>query len=85
MRIGNAPTTRDVSDNDEEPALPQVTVFSGVSLGDGLLVTPIFVVKDARVRVTIPGGEQAKAKPLVIDQFCGLALLEMDRRECARY
>jgi len=91
VRIGSTEATNDVVSDDrdgtddsvtsEQQPLPQITVFSGVSLGDGLLVTPLFAGKDARLRVTIAGGEQAKAKLLVLDQFCGLALLEMDRSD----
>ena len=49
-------------------------------MGAGLLVTPVFAGKAARIRVTIAGGEQANAKPLVLDQFCGLALIETKNR-----
>ncbi|WP_197443096.1 S1C family serine protease [Lignipirellula cremea] len=62
----------------QEPA--KISVFSAVSLGDGLLVTPLFENERSQVRVTLPGGGQALAEPLVLDEHSGLALLQMDQK-----
>jgi serine protease Do len=64
-----------------EPTVPRVTVFSGVSLGGGLLVAPLFASSDSRIRITLPGGDQAEARARVLDEYSGLALLEMDKRD----
>ena len=61
----------------------RVTVFSGVSLGDGLVVTSLFS-SSTSLRITMPGGEQAKAHLRVVDQHSGLALLEMDKKMAAK-
>lgn len=59
----------------------EVTVVTGVSLGKGLVVTPLFAPDDVRVRVTIPGGMQALATPLVFDEHSGLALFQLDNKD----
>ncbi len=62
----------------------QITVCSGVSLGNGLLVTfhPLpFVAQLPRIRVTLPDGEQAEAQLRVVDRHTGLLLLEIDDRK----
>ena len=60
----------------------RVTVSSGVSLGDGLLVTHLTSSSaDGRIRITIPSGEQAQARARVVDHYSGLALLETDNRD----
>jgi len=70
-------------DNSAEDAKPKVSVFSAVCLGDGKLVTPLFEGADAQIRVTLPGGPQATAKPIVFDEHSGLALLQMTNRTMA--
>ncbi len=77
VRIG--PAGEQDSQPEKKANDPQVTVYSGVSLGKGLLVTPLFAGADSRIRITVPGGDQAEAKPLVLDQYSGLALLEMNK------
>jgi len=69
-------------------ASDRVTVCSGTSLGDGLIMTfdPASVLSTTgaarfRYRVTIPGGRQSDAVPRVLDQYSGLVLLEIDRKE----
>lgn len=69
-----------------KPAQPgprpiRVSVGSGVSLGDGLIVAPIHAVANARIRITIPGGDQATARIRVIDEYSGLSLLESSARK----
>jgi S1-C subfamily serine protease len=59
----------------------RVSVFTGVSLGDGLVVTALIAASDARIRITLAGGEQAQAKAVVLDEFSGLALLKLDRTD----
>ena len=66
----------------EEPVAAvakSVTVCSGASLGDGLVITYAEIGTQDEVRVTIPGGEQATAKLKVLDHISGLTLLEMDK------
>ena len=58
-----------------------VTVCSGVSLGGGKVVTFAAAPADSRFRVTLPGGEQAEARPAVADEYSGLVLLEILRRD----
>jgi len=62
----------------EEGDTPQVSVFSAVSLGKGLMITPLFENENVRVRVTLPNGGQAEALPLVLDEHAGIALLTMN-------
>jgi S1-C subfamily serine protease len=59
----------------------KVTVFTGVSIGDGIVVTPLFTPDDMRIRITMPGGGQADATPRVLDEHSGLALLEIDAKQ----
>ncbi len=60
---------------------PKISVFTGVSLGDGLIVTPLFTSEKANVRITLVGGEQAKAQPRIADEPSGLFLLQADRKD----
>ncbi len=76
VRIGPAAAAEDSAEDTQTN--PQVIVLTGVSLGDGLIVTPLFVASGARIRITVPGGEQAEALPLVLDEHSGLALLKMN-------
>ncbi len=55
-----------------------VTVCSGVSLGNRLVVT-FSRAAGSRFRVTLPDGEQSEAEPRVFDSYSGLVLLEIDR------
>ncbi|MBI2825331.1 MAG: serine protease [Planctomycetia bacterium] len=57
-----------------------VQVCSGASLGEGLVVTFHRATPDDRIRVTWPGGDQDEARPVVVDEFSSLALLEVDRK-----
>lgn len=54
-----------------------VVVSSGVSLGDGFLVTYSNHPGSAQYRVTLPDGAQAAAEARVIDLYSGLTLLEL--------
>lgn len=71
------------SEEEEQNAPRGVTVCSGTSLGEGLVLTflpPNPAEEGARgstYRVTLPGGEQAAARPLVVDQYSGLVLLKI--------
>lgn len=70
------------ADDDEAVEMPRrVTVSSGASLGDGLVVTYANMSSNDEVRITIPGGEQAKAQLRVVDHISGLTLLEIDRKD----
>jgi len=57
-------------------AAGRVTVCSGVSVGDGMIVTFVNASGGARIRVTLPDGKQAEASPRVIDHYSGLTLLD---------
>ena len=65
------------------PAADEVVVSSGISLGNGRLVT--FVgdrdATAARFRVTLPTGDQAETKLRVWDHYSGLVLLKTDAAE----
>ncbi len=91
VRVGTAADTEAIdaadatqpADRPDDTAAPasRVSVFTGVSLGDGLVVTALIAAKDARIRITLAGGEQAQAKAVVLDEFSGLALLKLDRTD----
>src|SRR5260221_13770767 len=65
------------------PSPDEVVVCSGISLGNGRLVT--FVgerdATAARFRVTLPTGDQAETKLRVWDRYSGLVLLKTDAAE----
>ena len=56
----------------------QISVSSGVSLGDGLIVTFLRPPASAQFRLTLPDGEQAQANLIVQDHYSGLCLLKTD-------
>jgi S1-C subfamily serine protease len=62
----------------ERDPLKQVTVCSGVAVAERFVVTTAFAAADSQIRITLAGGEQAEAKLRVLDEFSGLALLEVD-------
>jgi S1-C subfamily serine protease len=62
-----------------EPA--DVTVFSGISLGKGLIVTFSSAPESWRYRFTLPDGGQADAELRVIDNYSGLRVLEIAKRD----
>jgi S1-C subfamily serine protease len=64
----------------ENNALALSVVSSGVSLGDGLVVTIMAPFEDAVHRITRPGGEQVEARAAVIDEATRLCLLETPAR-----
>jgi S1-C subfamily serine protease len=67
------------ADGEAQQAARSVVVCSGVSLGEGLVVTYAEISSDDEVRITIPGGEQARATLKVLDHVSGLTLLETDK------
>jgi S1-C subfamily serine protease len=66
---------------DSAPPARSVVVCSGASLGDGLVVTYANISETDEVRITIPGGDQAKAQLRVLDHLSGLTLLEIDKKD----
>jgi S1-C subfamily serine protease len=66
---------------DSAPAPRSVVVCSGASLGGGLVVTYANISESDEVRITIPGGDQAKAQLRVLDHLSGLTLLEIDKKD----
>lgn len=57
-----------------------VAVASGVSLGHGLIVTFVSAPGTARIRVSLPDdGGSADARPVVVDHYSGLTLLQIDQ------
>ena len=63
--------------------VPSVTVCSGICVREGRIITAAFAGSDTRIRLTLPGGNQADAKLQVIDEYSGLALLKTDSRALA--
>ena len=64
-----------------QPAIEkEVAVFSGVYIGDGKLVTPLFLQPTTGIRITLAGGEQCNGKTLLMDEYSGLSLLSIDDR-----
>lgn len=55
----------------------EVSVFSGVGVGDGLLVTFSTAPAGSRYEIILPDGMQVEARLRVVDLFSGLSLLEM--------
>lgn len=60
---------------------PRVAVFSGVSLGKGQAVAPLSAGSAGRIRITLSGGQQTEAKARVLDEYSGLALLDLDKKD----
>lgn len=60
-------------------AAKEVIVFSGVCIGKKLAVTPLFLEPTEGIRVTVAGGKQVTARTIVMDEYSGLALLELDQ------
>jgi S1-C subfamily serine protease len=59
-----------------EESSTQLTVCSGVAVGEKLIATAAFAAADSQIRITLAGGEQTDARLTVLDEFSGLALLE---------
>lgn len=85
------PKSEQKSDANTETKTPrrpaeEITVCSGVSLGEGLIVTFFtppgdLLSRHPRVRVTLPGGEQAEATIRVVDRYSNLLLLEIANKK----
>ena len=73
------------SNNAAKPPKPALTthvaVFSGVLLGDGNIVSPVYAASDTPIRVTLPGGEQVRGRVRVIDEYSGLSLINCQKRK----
>ena len=67
-------------EGDAKESLPAVTVCSGVCVREGRVITAAMAGSDTRIRLTLPGGNQADAKVQVIDEYTGLALLKADTK-----
>jgi S1-C subfamily serine protease len=74
----------DDQDGAENRRDARFSVQSGVSLGDGLIVTSLRSPAEARLRVTFVGGRRAKAELRVVDENSSLALLEVERKDLPR-
>ena len=68
-----------VAEEAEAQVARQVSVCSGASVGEGLIITYAEISAQDEVRITIPGGQQAKAELKVVDHISGLTLLETDQ------
>jgi putative serine protease PepD len=68
------------SDSAQQRAAPNIKVFSGVSLGDGLVVTFNELLCDGEFRIALSDGQQFDARLRGIDFYSGLCLLEVDNR-----
>ena len=80
LRVLPAEARKSNEDATEDPLAKRVTVCSGVSLKGGLVVTSVRPASVGRIRITLPGGEQAEARICVLDHYSGLSLLDSDRR-----
>jgi S1-C subfamily serine protease len=69
----------------DAPAPQDVTVCSGVSLGNRLVVTfaqvPSPRISVPQFKVTLPDGQQSSADLRVVDQYSGLSLLECPKAD----
>lgn len=64
-----------------DTAPSRVVVSTGVLLAGGRVVTFVNASGDVRIRITLPDGKQAEARPRVVDHFSGLTLLRSDARQ----
>src|SRR5437867_13398060 len=77
-KLAAATVTVRASAPESEPGKPaDVTVFSGVSLGEGLIVTFSSAPETWRYRLTLPHGTQADGGLRVKDLYSGLSVLEI--------
>lgn len=80
-QVANNGATDSASLDGNTPSAPTVIVVSGVSLGDGLLVSHGIEETISNFRVTLSDGEQTKADLQVVDHYSGLCLLETEHKE----
>lgn len=71
----DAAAADDLKNPGENAREPQVAICSGVFVGAGLIVAPIYAGSDSQIKITLAGGEQCEARLRVIDEHSGLALL----------
>jgi len=64
-----------------QPNTQEVTVCTGVAIGEDLLVTFNQQPANARFRVTLIDGEQAEAQAAVVDHYTGLRLLTVNGKK----
>ena len=81
-----APEVDGLDKDMEELEMPQlnplkVLVSSGVSLGDGLVITFSAALPKAEYRITLPNGDQVTARLRVMDYYSGLRLLEIENQD----
>src|SRR5437762_683859 len=74
-------TVRASAPESEPGKSPEVTVFSGVSLGEGLIVTFSSAPDTWRYRLTLPGGAQTEGGLRVKDLYSGLSILEISQKD----
>lgn len=60
-----------------------VAVFSGVIIRGGFVAAPLFLPdpKNPTVRLTLPNGKQAIGRPRILDEYSGLAIIQIDEIE----
>jgi S1-C subfamily serine protease len=75
-----ADAAQDGKDAATAEEVPSVTVCSGICVREGRIITAAMAGSDTRIRLTLPGGNQADAKVQVIDEYSGLALLKTDSK-----
>jgi len=86
IRVTDAGALEEVPDNlegenqeaEKELFARRVTVCSGVSVGERLVVTFVRSQQPEKIRITAPGGAQAEAEIRVIDHYSGLTLLQVE-------
>ncbi len=62
-------------------AAARVTVYTGILLGHGHVVTSVAIGVNHAIRVTLPGGAQAAGHVRAVDEYAGLTLLEIDNHD----
>jgi S1-C subfamily serine protease len=75
----DAATPRETDDSQpatSDASAARVSIYSGVLLPGGLVVTHLDAAVRARFRLTSPGGQRIDAQLAVLDEYSGLALLE---------
>lgn len=60
-----------------------VAVFSGVIIRGGFVAAPLFLPdpNNPTVRLTLPNGKQAIGRPRILDEYSGLAIIQIDEIE----
>jgi S1-C subfamily serine protease len=80
VRISNVAEAQPPAAATQPAAVDTIYLASGVSLGQGMIVTFSTAPMSARFRATLPDGQQAEAQLRVADDYSGLRLIEVANR-----